>query len=664
MNFEKTQISTIKRSNTTVSKFMPIQKTMEQSLLSNKRSLADVLGESLENVGKKKKKTEKNVLTRFVVANKHVTSIRRRITEYPDDWMRMRDIKEEEFDQYGIVFTDECSYKCKDIELPHRSDWTSYELENGVLPSIWWFHMGLNDHVNSLMMESDCGLANLFFVYEGHNIKTVSDNGSGYYWNESTLLWEEMAKNELRSKIGEFFQELFAKQVQWSMDNYSFLEHRLFHRFPEKTGTIYEEELSKLKSLNNELGQTKKILNKIGSWNGLAGISQFICANALDPEFEKVVNMSSTELPTYGGNVIDFKTLQVRPRCHSDFWSYELKCKYTPNLEVTDVNTAAITIQRWWHRRFVVGMLKTFCNDDIDLLSYLQSIFGVMCTREAVSLKKIFVFTGKTDTGKSETFKWIKHVLGQNFVPIGPEVLMESGKVQKGRCTTEMMDMPNARACVCSELGEQDVWNNNMVKRLTGGDPNPIRGLHKSQQMFVHRAVTVIHTNDIPKLKKLEDAMINRIENIPCIGKIVKSKANNRKCIRMLSSSSQNALFGWMAKGANIFLRRCALNSKPLVVKEANTSYFKDQDSVSTWIESMCTTGDMKHWTLQKDLYGPYTEFCEELGHPTMKKNNFLKQLRAIASNYGFIFKKSGDRKVFGLSIDTNNQVPANLQIQ
>ena len=616
---------------------------------------------------------KKIVLTRFDF--KHEDTVRK-MTEYPDSWMELRSINEDKFEEFGITTDEMFKSKCQGHELfMGDNQWTNYQIGNGILPSKQWFHMGLNDHVNSLMMEADTGLAKLFFIYEGHNIKTVDDNGSGYYWNESSLLWEELGKNKLRKRIGDFFEVLFSEQVQWAHSN---LEHlrMTVNSFVEGNdqheGGLAHEKWKKqfeknTKSFENEYEQTCKILKQIGSWNGLGGIFQMICADAFDPEFEEIVNMSSTELPTKGGNVIDFKTLQVRPRCHSDYWSYELNTEYTPI--PSSAPTTDIDKEKAEERRFVVGMLKTFCNDDIEMLNYLQRLTGVMCTREAVIMKKIFIFVGKTDTGKSETFKWIRNVLidHRNYVTIGEEVLMQSGHQRKGRCTTELMNMPRARACVASELSPNCVFNNTLVKRLTGGDPQTIRGLRQKESKFILKAVLALFTNDAPQLSLLEEAMNRRVVVIPCQGKIVKNEENNQKCIRMLSQDSQNALFSWMAEGANMFLENHSLGQIPKVVEEASNSYVEEQDSASEWVKEMCTTGvkidpnivltkrtvqNMKHWTSRGDLYDPYSEWCEETGKPAMNKGDFLKQMVKIQSKFGFLFKKSGTVKVFGLRID------------
>ena len=597
----------------------------------------------------------------------------RRMIQYPDNWLYLRDITEDDFEKFGITVNEQLASTCQTFILYANPDWTSYDVTSGMLPSKQWFHMGLNDHVHSMVMQADRGLAELFMINEGHNIKTVDDNGSGYYWSESTLLWEEMAKNQLRNKIGEFLVMVFNEQVEWGWKNVNFLQVKIGEILSlgaddNETKEYLSQQQSKLELFKNEFEQTKKILKQIGSWNGLGGIFQMICADAFDPEFEEVVNMSSTELPTKGGNVIDFKTLQVRPRCHSDHWSYELNTEYIPIPSV--MPTSEIDLQRVEERSFVVGMLKTFCNDDIEMLNYLQRLTGVMCTREAVIMKKIFIFVGKTDTGKSETFKWIRNVLidQRNYVTIGEEVLMQTGRQQKGRCTTELMNMPRARACVASELSPNCVFNNTLVKRLTGGDPQTIRGLRKAETQFILKAVLALFTNDAPQLSLLEEAMNRRVVVIPCEGKIVKNEENNQKCIRMLSQDSQNALFSWMAEGANLFLENHSLGPLPKVIEEASNNYVEQQDSASEWVKEMCTTGvkhdpkielkkstvkNMKHSTPRGDLYDPYSDWCEETGKPAMNKGDFLKQMMKIQSKFGFLFKRSNGIRAFGLRIDT-----------
>ena len=614
---------------------------------------------------------ESKALTNYNIG---VTDTKREMTQYPDNWLQLRDITEDDFEKIGITVDDRLTSTCQTFTLYANPEWTSYDVTRGMLPSKQWFHMGLNDHVQTWVMKADSGLAKLFTVLEGHNIKTVDDNGTGYYWNESSLLWEEMSKNQLRNRVLQFFETVFDEQVLWCEANVIFFQEKIGEIL--STGTDDGEtkkyllkKQAELELFKEEYEYTKRILKQIGSWNGLNGIFMIVCADAYDSEFEEVINMSSTELPTKGGNVIDFKTLQVRPRCHSDFWSYELNTEYTPIPSVIDGNTSEIDLQKVEERRFAVGMLTTFCNDDIEMLNYLQRLTGVMCTREAVIMKKIFIFVGKTDTGKSETFKWIRNVLidHRNYVTIGEEVLMQSGQQRKGRCTTELMNMPRARACVASELSPNCIFNNTLVKRLTGGDPQTIRGLRQKESKFILKAVLALFTNDAPQLSLLEEAMNRRVVVIPCEGKIVKNEENNQKCIRMLSPASQNALFSWMAEGAKMFLEHYSLGQIPRVIEEASNNYVEQQDSASEWVKETCTTGvkhdpkivltkrtvkNMKHCTSRGDLYDPYSDWCEETGKPAMNKGDFLKQMMKIQSKFGFLFKRSNGVFAYGLRID------------
>ena len=284
---------------------------------------------------------KKQKLARFACMRpepKQLTNFGSGPATYPDNWLKLRDITEDDFENFGISSNEYLASTCQTHELHMRSRWTSYDVAHGMLPSKTyddahgmlpskqWFHMGLNDHVRTFVMQADRGLAKLFTVLEGHNIKTIDDNGAGYYWNESTLLWEEMCKKKLRKKIGQFFVVLFSEQVKWCELNINFMEKQL-SELRSTAGSAklkyYLKEFDKLKRFKNEYKYTKRILKKISPIQGPYGIFMMISCNAYDKEFKKVVNMSSTELPIKNGNVIDLKTLQVRPRCRDDLWSYE-----------------------------------------------------------------------------------------------------------------------------------------------------------------------------------------------------------------------------------------------------------------------------------------------------------------------------------------------------
>jgi len=577
--------------------------------------------------------------------------------------------------------------KAGDHSYPYGQWWMLENEQEPLMQEHW--HNCIQALGPTLPVQGDKGFAELYsFQLEPNNLKVVDSTFNGYCWNKRTKLWEARTFAQILCEVSRRLTTVFQNTLMWTHEQYDNIPKCGNPDYCDNNCTICGNK-ERMKELIASIESVRTCLKKVSNYQSMSGVAKYVCVHFLNsntPDFEEIVNMSSTELPVKGGQVIDFKTLNVREREHSDYWSYELDVQYKPALQLQLMychqekatiekkkHAAASVIQNFYlnfHRRFVRSMLMNFCNNDVELLNYLQRIFGVMCTREAIQLKKIIVFIGTTDKGKSEIFKWINetNVLQQNFVPINPSVLLESGKVQKGRCTTEMMRMPGARVCVCSELEEKDVWNSKMVKRLTGGDPNAIRGLYSKERTFVNRSLTVIHTNHAPKLKKIEQSMINRIENVPCIGKIVKNSENNKKCKRMLLPGNQSALFSWMAEGARLFLKDgCSLGDRPQVVKTENEEYFKKQDTVTAWISTMCTTGkkidddiplskdttkNMKHMTLQSNLYEPYGRWCQDEGKVEMTKSNFLKQMKAIQSKHDFLFKKSGALKVFGLRID------------
>jgi len=359
-----------------------------------------------------------------------------------------------------------------------------------------------------------------------------------------------------------------------------------------------------------------------------------------DAGFQQKVNTQSTELPLRDGNIVDLHTLHVRERVHTDYWSYELEVMYKIDKDDTD--------------KFVHTMMLDFCNNDKSLLRYLQGIFGVGLTREALRLKKMFIFYGAGNNGKSAAFDWARNVHrgSPNFVDINATVLMAEHQPRAGRATPQLMDLPNARIACFPDPAKDMEFSDDMVKRLTGGDPMKIRQLHQKEQPFMMRGVICGHTNHRPKLQNMTDkAAVGRVVEFPCLATFVKNDANNKKCERMLQPKEQDALFSWMARGAEKFLKLGSLGKTPDAITKAGKDYLKEQDTVSQWIDAACETGNHNDVVKQSELYGLYCNWCDVEDKHRFKKPAFIKQMKILQSQYKFEFKKSGEMKVLGLKV-------------
>jgi P4 family phage/plasmid primase-like protien len=429
--------------------------------------------------------------------------------------------------------------------------------------------------------------------------------------------------------------------------------------------TCKAQKANKIKINVDKVIPSKKALTKVSSTYGLSGILTFVCDHFLTlnkPNFEEYVNMSSTELPLRDGKVIDFNTLEMRDRTQEDYWSYNLDVMYIKNSEECSI------------QKFVHDMMLGFCGNDSELFKYLQGIIGLGFTREALRIKKLFVFYGKGNNGKSVVFDWFRKILGQNFVDVNANILMADQGPRAGRATPQLMELPNARLCVFSEPEKEQgrpamVFSDSTVKKMTGGDPQNIRQLHQAQQKFTMRGLICGHMNERPNMQSVSDqAIVGRVDEFPCMAKFVKNAANNKKCERMLQPNEQDALFSWAARGANRFLENGNLGTLPAAMATAKAEYLQEVDSVSKWLREACeATGNRKFVVKRSQIFDLYKDWCETEGiEAPQKKGAMLKQFKqlastkaeAIANFNGYWIKDSGGIKVFGLDIKVKRPPP------
>ena len=550
------------------------------------------------------------------------------------------------------------TYHCEPV-------WMNYEKEEPELYHLW--QDGLTAHAESFLTEADLGLARFYCILEPDRMKVVDSKNNGYCWSDDTLLWEKKSVNHIRNVIMHRLNGIFGTHLTYLTDeknneqNCRDGECKCCNHTQEKCDNCKccKEKVIQKEKFDIKILNATKLLKKVSSWKEMHGVTENVCFTFFDDNFEDIVNKASTELPLSNGSVIDLKSLTTRERTRGDYWSYELDVTYIP--EVGQPSDTALNPVKTPEtpKAFIHAMMLAFCNGNEELLDYLQRICGVMLTREALSLKKLFIFYGKGNNGKTTClFDPIQKVLKQNFVPISSGVLLAGMQPKPGRATPQLMELPNARAIVTSDadFDKNTKLSDNIIKPLTGGDPIKIRQLHSKEIEFRNRALICIPTNHRPSIKNIHDeAMVGRLAFIPCDATFVKNDANNKKVARMLLPNELNAFFSWMATGANAFLTTGSLGKVPPVAQDANDLFIKEQDTASQWIEDACTVGKKSEGasTIQSEVYPHYKQWCADEEFTLMEKRTFLKQLKNLESTYDFEMKKSGVKKLFRFKIDS-----------
>jgi len=135
---------------------------------------------------------------------------------------------------------------------------------------------------------------------------------------------------------------------------------------------------------------------------------------------------------------------------------------------------------------------------------------------------KIFViWNGDGDNGKSIVADLLNHAFGDYFYS-PPTSLLTGKQQQSSGPTPELVPCKGARAVVISETGNADILNCGTMKKLTGGDPFPARGLNMPPIQIIPHFGIILHCNKLPNVSSEDKASWNRIRNLPFESKFVK----------------------------------------------------------------------------------------------------------------------------------------------
>lgn len=420
----------------------------------------------------------------------------------------------------------------------------------------------------------------------------VTDKDTAYRWNHITKLWE-------------------SKQIGYY---YGLCSDLLEILIKSEMAKHFEDALKMIK--------LRKILTKIQNIEGCKGVFTFARDSLFDHTFEGKLNVSPNELAFKGGKIIDLKTLIVRDRKSSDYWSFEVDCTYLENNSLDNA------------KKFFNSLM---CNEN-DIVEYLQKILGYCLTGET-DLRSIFILYGIGSNGKSVTYDLLKLILQKLCISVDKRVFIKTDQQQSSH-TAHLMPLLGARTAVYSETGEEDNLNPEIIKTLTGNDTISVRPLYGKQFDAKPFCKYLLLTNYKPKFDVRDKAIVDRVKYIPFNARFIDDPKLENEFIRDtqftedLKSKFLSEVFTYFCQGANNYYtnRKIIIPKKILNVTE---KYINDLDSVSCFLTNR--TEENKTQKIKKTvLYDKYVSYCNENGTKVIKKAEFYETLE----QKGFSIKK------------------------
>lgn len=262
------------------------------------------------------------------------------------------------------------------------------------------------------------------------------------------------------------------------------------------------------------------------------------------------------------------------------------------------------------------------------------------------------VWIGKGGNLKTTTALATRRVLGDYVAEAAPGLLLLT---KYERHPTEIAELDGKRLVFSSEIGQGKRLDEELVKRLTGGDVK--RGRFMRQDFFdIEQSFTIfLICNHHPSISGTDDAIWRRIRLIPWTFQISdESRLPQNEVIETLTKEAP-AILQWLLDGlADWRMHREWIAPE---VRAATDAYRAEQDRLSGFMTE-CLEIKSHYTATVKEVYLIYSAWCQKEDEEPLGKRALGNRLR----EQGFHNKKAGNEGVhtwFGFRVKSD--VKSNL---
>jgi putative DNA primase/helicase len=189
-----------------------------------------------------------------------------------------------------------------------------------------------------------------------------------------------------------------------------------------------------------------------------------------------------------------------------------------------------------------------------------------------------------------------------------PDGFLMAGR--EGKHETEIARLRGARLVVCSEQTSGKRFDEQKVKRLTGGDILTGRFMRGNFFDFLPSHLVWVLSNHLPAVKEGGPSFWRRVRKIPFLH-VVPEDQRIPDLHEQLLAEEGPAILGSFVRGAVDVIAN-GLNDPESVIK-ATREYEIGEDTLASFVQDECLLGP--HWWCEVgDFRSRYEQHCEEMG--------------------------------------------------
>lgn len=253
--------------------------------------------------------------------------------------------------------------------------------------------------------------------------------------------------------------------------------------------------------------------------------------------------------------------------------------------------------------------------------------------------KRFFHIHGPHGSGKTVFLNTLTCIFGSYAGSVSPNSLMQPRFNDPDVKMPEIAKLVGVRLIGVAEAGDEFCFNDELLKRMTGGDPLVVRELHKAPITFRCMGTIVMNGNSLPSSSTNgSKAMMDRMTPVN-FGRTIPQRERDAELPEKLAEEYPGIL-NWIIEGAQKYLAQ-GLTLPDHVQKTCN-DYVKSMDDIGLYIDEHYVI-DPNGSILTTEFYTGYSEWSKALGG--MPKS--MKRVSPYMEQKGFHKRRNENRHYF-----------------